>query len=132
MSGRLLWRAPVCRNTFKYFLVDHHGSCHVVTQPFALRADPRAQNPNAVGKRQLVDDAKQIAAYSVDGSDGLAGVLDDANVGQALSRCLAIPDRFKQHKVPVHEQKKAEDNECGYPDISGRRLTGPGAAKSTA
>ena len=93
--------------------MDHDRACHVITQPLALRADPRAKYAQSVSERHLIDEAHQIARHRVNCRDGLAGIFDYANVRQAFARRLPVPQRFEQNEISVHQEKSEENkNSC--------------------
>src|ERR1017187_6620079 len=95
VRGRLRGLVPLRGDRFERLLVNHHGAGNVITQPFALGADPRAQHADSVDKWQLIDEAQQISANRVNRRNGLAGILDHADVRQAFAGRLPVPDRFE-------------------------------------
>ncbi len=82
-----------------------------IAETFVLTAQQHAANSDGIERGQLVHDAHQVAADSFRRCNWPAGILDDAKTFLLFSRCLAIPQDFKdgevskiKHKISKHDE----------------------------
>jgi hypothetical protein len=100
--------------------VNHDRTGNEITKAFVLAAQQHAANPHRIERRQLVDDAHQVAADSFRRRNRTAGILDDAKSFFLFSRRLAVPENFKNGEVPKIKYEVGEQDKSHEPDSAFR------------
>ena len=95
--------------------VNDERAGNEIAEPLMARGDEDADNAHDVGGGQEVNDAHQIASERFEKRDGASALLDDTDLCDALSRRLAVPERFEQREIAPLQEEGDQDHEGDEP-----------------
>src|SRR5580698_4106208 len=90
-------------------LMNHDGPCSEITESLMPLRTQHRDDADKVERRQVVDDAQQIARHRLKQCDLAARVLDHAQLHDVLTRRLPVPEGLKKGVVTPDEQEVQED-----------------------
>ncbi len=99
-------------------LVNNDGSSGKIAETLMLFGEEDAHGANHVDRRNLVDEAEEVARHGFEEPDAAAGSLDDPDLGDSLAGRAAIPECLKEREVTPAKEEWNEDEEGDLPLLS--------------
>src|SRR5262249_2755272 len=96
--------------------MHHDGPGNEVAQALVLRVQQHGDHAEAIKSGKKINEPDQVAGKGLKGVDGPPGLFDDANSRPALSRRLALPQRFKDRVIPPVDAEDDERDNRAPPD----------------